>query len=90
MISTAQIEAFCNRILLEIKYENASLEAAVQAAAQGLSEENVNDIRAYLTTSGSEAKQLSSFPLAWRTCCDRFGIVIEGPVQKVIADALPR
>lgn len=90
MISTVQIEAFCNRILLEMKYESASLEAAVQAATRGLSEDNVNDIRAYLAASGSDSKKLRAFHLAWRTCCDRFGMIIEGPVEKVIADALPR
>lgn len=90
MISTAQIEAFCNRILVELKYENASLEAAVQAAVRGLSEDNVNDIIAYLTASSGEAKQLRLFRLAWRTCCDRFGMIIEGPVESVIADVLSR
>jgi hypothetical protein len=90
MVSKAEIEAFCNRLLLAMKYERASFEAAVQAAVLGLSEAEVKALRTYFELVGSEQAKLASFRSAWRSYCDRFGVLIEGDVEKSIVDALPR
>lgn len=89
MFSMVDVEAFCSRLLLATKYESASFEAAVRTATQGLSEGELKDLRTYFRGLGKNAEQLHSFRSAWRSYCDRFGILIEGDVEKVIIDALP-